>query len=732
MLPHAAEPQKMMNTMPLDSGWHVLQDVFDDGELLGLHGAGWGNREREARRGLTDEWEPIEKLAHLQLLFTETPYWGRELRYFNESPWWYRNEFAVPPEFEGKGATLRFSGVDYYCKAWLNGEYLGEHEGYFAPFSFEIGSLLKREDFNLLAVKVWSPWDRALTGRPRENATVVRDMIKGAYEHADTFIQRDVNPVGIWSGVELRFHHELRLEEDVHIAAVPSADFSGACVKIHFCAIADTACSAVLRVRIVEKDTGKTVAEESCALALSEERCEKAVETTINGPRLWNTWDRGGQNLYVAELQLFTPNTAGTPYRATYTFGVRSLELVRNADEITYYLNGKKLYLRGTAYFPDNYVSAMCGERYLRDLSAIKAAGFNAVRVHVHVEKPEFYSLCDAMGIAVMQDSDLNWTHPATPEWMGRAVKVFGDMVRLLRNHPSVITWICMNEPTGYAGGEMMRKMPGPQLYAEAGRLDPYRPAIMGSGGADDPDSGDTHNYLGSLEGARTHYTDIHSQRHERLNTEFGFDAPPSADILRRRPALFGRLRGIHGDIPALQYYQYRYVKYFIEHYRIAKYAPCSGYFQFMFIDLSPQSFYGLYDWYGLPKAAAAVMAESNQPVGVFMEHCDVPEALWIVNDGDRGLGLCGLAYTVTDDGHGLVAEGEISIEVGPDAALRACDFAFDVKKGLKYRVALTLTDPSGGIAAKNIYDDPFNHPPHPAGHPDRVSCNYGMRLYHA
>ena len=42
---------------------------------------------------------------------------------------WYRTRFA-PPELPNDGvARLRFSGVDYYADVWLNGFYLGSHEG---------------------------------------------------------------------------------------------------------------------------------------------------------------------------------------------------------------------------------------------------------------------------------------------------------------------------------------------------------------------------------------------------------------------------------------------------------------------------------------------------------------------------------------------------------------------------------------------------------------------------
>jgi beta-mannosidase len=35
-------------------------------------------------------------------------------------------------------------------------------------------------------------------------------MVKGTYEHADTFVQRDVNPVGIWRAVKLILHDGVR------------------------------------------------------------------------------------------------------------------------------------------------------------------------------------------------------------------------------------------------------------------------------------------------------------------------------------------------------------------------------------------------------------------------------------------------------------------------------------------------------------------------------------------
>jgi beta-mannosidase len=43
-------------------------------------------------------------------------------------------------------ATLRFEGVDYFAKVWLNGTLLGEHEGYADPFGFEVGPLPRMDE----------------------------------------------------------------------------------------------------------------------------------------------------------------------------------------------------------------------------------------------------------------------------------------------------------------------------------------------------------------------------------------------------------------------------------------------------------------------------------------------------------------------------------------------------------------------------------------------------------
>jgi beta-mannosidase len=457
--------------------------------------------------------------------------------------------------------------------------------------------------------------------------------------------------------------------------------------------------------------------------------------------------------LYEASLEII--QSGATKLNSSATFGVRTVELHRTADETRFYLNGKPVYLRGTTYWPDIYLSNMSRARYERDLHAAIHAGINAMRVHVHTENPEFYELCDRLGIVVIQDNDLNWMFPTDAKFTDRAVRHFGSVVKLLRNHPSVIAWIAMNEVFwGQKEFEAMipdlanlkisdAKALGAKLTAEALKLDPTRPIIENSGISTDLASGDIHDYRGSLWGGTSTYFDIATLTSKdmfgappKLVTEFGVDAPASAASLRTIPELARRLGDVLPRLVELHDYQYKLTKYYIEHYRIQKYSPNAGYFQFMWIDFSPQSFYGVYDYWGIPKSEGLggglrAMEESNQPVGIFMEHTTEPRALYAVNDSSADLGECVAHWRVSTSKEIIVDDAQ-TVRLGPDSHQKIRDLKFPVKEGEEYRVALELTGPHGEVLACNNYIDPFQLQPRPEGYPERMDNELGMRLWWA
>ncbi|MCY3022725.1 MAG: beta-galactosidase [Planctomycetota bacterium] len=716
-----------MREIELSEGWQILQEVHDNGETIGLHTPDF----KATIGNAVSEWEPLPRLAHLQTVLARQPYFGRELRYFNEHAWWYRLDFECPA---GDAAVLRlrFEGVDYFAKVWLNGELLGEHEGYYEPFEFGIESVVRRGGKNALVVKVSSPWDtKVLPGREAQHTgEVVRNLIKGTYEHSDTFVQRDVNPVGIWQPVKLLLSDCCYPAGRPCVTSALSADRSRADLAVSWTVgSAREVGNAELVVRIEDQATGLTVvrAAKPLALAKGENRLDAAL--ALASPRLWSTWDRGGPALYRAHLELRAGGKALLV--GASTFGIRTVALQRTPKETSFWLNGEKLFIRGTTYFPDTYVSQMNRARYERDVRAMIAAGANAVRIHVHAEKQEFYEICDRLGILVVQDNELNWHFPTDAAFCRRAERAFAGTIEELKPHPCIAAWICINEaplkdPAVIRMGEALEQL--------SQRLDPTRPTIRNTWDAADLASGDSHDYAGSL--SRGSYTDVRGKKYKLLS-EFGADAPACEANLRQVPELARKLAKLLPQIPFLHDYQYRLLKYQIEHLRMQKYAPCSGFFQFMWIDLCPQSFYGVYDYWGCPKVGEQggglrAFLESSAPLGVFMEHFEEPVALWAVNDLARSFSGCRVEWTATSESGAEVARGSKVLDIPADCRVRVADLSFPVKREERYRVCLTLAGPDGAILASNRYDDPFHHLSRLPGYPERMDHETGMRLWNA
>ena len=711
-------------SIDLSHHWEVMQDVHDSGEELRLYTdevclTSFGHQ--------LSEWESIEELKHLQLLFSQEPYWGRGLRYFNTAPWWYRKTFYVPPIEAGKSFRIRFSNLDYYSKVWLNGRYLGEHEGYATPFCVNADNALIPGRENVLYVKVWSPWDEEVFQNQREAWTflVKRNMVKGTYEHADTLIQRDVNPVGIYDSVKVLIDGEDYMEDSIDFS-YQMTDETHAEVTVEAEAVLHSNKTLTLRVRLVDKQTGEIPLEQKIGIAKSD-RCKIAGKT--NKIRLWNTWDQGGPWLYELQCSLWQEEMCiDTKCK---TVGFRKLCLVRNETQTTFYLNDRPFYVRGTSYFPDYYISAMSHERYLRDLTAIKEAGFNTVRVHVHTEKEMFYLLCSELGLAVIQDSDYNWMHTNDESFFDRFCAVNLQIAEMLKDYPAMLCLIAMNEPgLGDAAGkyncQAMTDRPGPESYHS---LSGYGiPVIKGSYCEDDPESGDSHTYAGSLNPGL--YTDIY-QATEKLNTEFGFDAPPSLEQLQKCGRAYDRIRAITSeDIEVIQEYQTRLIQYYIEHYRMQKFSPNAGYVQFLFSDTSPVSFYGVYDWWGCPKKSVQVLRRCNLPVAVMIKYKDQLDGVYAVNDTQEDLDNCVVTWILTGQDNCPIFRGSKRVAIPKNSVLEVEHLALSLKEKERVNVALTI-ERNDTIIAFNKYTDIFYFPPQPQGHPHRMSQEFGMRLYH-
>ncbi len=674
-------------------------------------------------------WDAVPDSTHLQLHFyPDNPYWGAQLRTLNEKAWVYRRH--IPPDAipTARRYRLRFDGIDYYAEVWLNGVCLGRHEGNFAPFTFDVTAHLRPDRDNLLAVIVTAPWDPPAGGASPVDR-VRRGMVKGLYEHAEGVIPPNVNPIGIWQPVHLL------ADDGVSVEALRITTQIDGTVNVQLALENGGECTRPLTLTlcITAENHDGPGAQATLNVEAAPGRTALTHTLKLDAPRLWWPWDQGAPNLYALEATLGDAGDADHVLcRRREVFGVREVHMERSPERFALHVNGRRVFIRGTGYIPDLYLSRVTPETLTRDLDYIIDAGLNLARVHVHVSPRALYALADRRGLLIWQDFELNWLHDYSAEFEARAVALQRTMFRLLHNHPSVVIWCCYNEPTMLMfDRENLLLRPVPALYADAIQQDTTRPIFMCSGQREDDlvRGGDVHTYYGAI--WSKNYTDAFYDK-ARLNSEFGFEAPAAPDTLRAWPVLWARTKHLEAEIDMLWEYQAALTRYHVEHYRRIRFAPCGGYVHFWLADLAPSVGCGALDALRRPKGGYAALKLASQPIHFFMEHDGrAPVALWAVNDTSVDRDELKAAWMVESASKATLITDTKTINLPAGELRKVCDTKWALDEAAKgCTVTLTLHDAGGAELVRNIYVRPFEPRKRPAGYPWNYDPFLGVKVF--
>jgi beta-mannosidase len=525
---------------------------------------------------------------------------------------WFRRRFRAAGYVEH--ATLRFNGVDYFCSAWINGKYLGTHEGYFAPFEFDVSRILEEE--NLLSVKVDSPWEKPEDWPNRKR------LIKGVYGHHDCRPggagregQR-WNTGGIWNSVELILTGCVKVDS-VMISQKMDGSMARLCPRLTLRNMGERRTAADLRL-VIREENGREVARLKRAVRLSPGVNEIRFRLSISRPRLWWPWDRGEQNMCSFEVEVSV--AGGVSDRVGGRFGLRSFRTDRKWN---WYINGQRFFPRGTNVIHTQWLSEMDRKKYERDLRLVKECNINFIRVHAHVERKELYDVADEMGILVWQDFPLQWSYHR--DIVKRALPMMEEMITMLFNHPSITVWCCHNEPQA----EDIKWIDVP-LYRLAKKLDKTRYVHLASDFREHVYPGwyhgDYHMYAGIPGGpCPTEFGAQALMNVKSMKETFGKDLwPPNwskwefhnfqyEETFRVAKIRMGN--SIEEFVENSQDYQARLLKFAVESYRRRKYTGITGIFQFMFADPWPAITWSVVDYYRRPKKGYFVLRKVYSPV---------------------------------------------------------------------------------------------------------------------
>ncbi len=367
---------------------------------------------------------------------------------------WYERTFRISEEMKGKRQYLHFGAVDYEAHVWVNDHFLGKHVGGYTPFSFEITEVVKEDEENTIVVKVI---DRADTAQPRGKQYWVEEPDRCWYTPTS----------GIWQGVWLEAVEGKPID---HIKLVTDIDSNqvSATITVDEYEPGD-------QVFLTVSYYGKTVKKLTASLDGIRTQVVIALkpEDAIDEVHYWSHQEPNLYDMTVDLVRMDGYSLQVMDSVGTY-FGMRKVSL----DHGRVMINNRLCYLKmilDQGYWEKSGLTPPSVQALKDDVEMTLALGFNGARKHQKIEDPRYYYLADCYGLYVW--GEVPSAYEFCDDEMGNLYRDFMEFYRRDCNHPSIITWVVLNESWGVRKILVDKRQQnfGKALYHMAKALDPTR-----------------------------------------------------------------------------------------------------------------------------------------------------------------------------------------------------------------------------------------------------------------
>ncbi|MFI6348123.1 glycoside hydrolase family 2 protein [Streptomyces sp. NPDC050560] len=416
---------------------------------------------------------------------------------------WYRlrvpHDALVPGDAApGDRSLVHFGAVDHRARVWLDGRLVAAHVGGQSPFTADVTDALRRD--------------------AAEHTLVVR----AEDDPADLSVPRgkqdwQERPHAVW------YERTTGIWQPVWTEAVPAQHIADLAWRADptYGAVAEVVLARPLTAPLavdVELRLGERVLARTAAVTTGRRvRLDvpiPALRGGIDREDLW--WRPESPTLVDARVTLReAPGdgaATGAPRAPLDTvdsyLGLRSAGVGRGS----FLLNDRPYYVRSVlnqGYRQDTQLASRGSAELRGEVETIKAMGFNAVRLHQKAEDPRFLYWADRLGLLVWGETGAAYEYGTdavellTREWL--------DLVRRDRSHPSVVTWVPVNESWGVSD---IARDPAQRHFSQAlahltRAADPTRPVLSNEGWEHtDSDILGVHDYAGDPGVLRGHYRD--------------------------------------------------------------------------------------------------------------------------------------------------------------------------------------------------------------------------------
>ena len=378
---------------------------------------------------------------------------------------------------QGERVLLHFGAVDYRASVWIDGQLVGEHEGGHVPFVLDVTRALPEggEDALLVVRAEDRPLD---AGQPRGKQDWQPEPHSIWYSRT----------TGIWQSVWLEAVPRTAIAE---LAWTPNR----ACDAVELAVTTTRPVPAGSRITARLTIEGHLLAEATARLPeTTTAGLTIDLREQVHGQRYEKLlWSPEHPRLIGAEVMLapakapLTGGRASTIAPASVPDVVASYLGLRSVGtrHRRFLLNGRPYYVRAVleqGFWPDSHLAAPDDGARRDEVALIKRLGFNAARIHQKIEDPRFLYWADRLGLLLW--GEMAAPYEFTTQSITRLVAEWGAAVRRDRSHPSIATWVPINESWGL---QHLADRPEQRALSRAladltRAIDPSRPVVSNDG----------------------------------------------------------------------------------------------------------------------------------------------------------------------------------------------------------------------------------------------------------
>ncbi len=329
----------------------------------------------------------------------------------------YRTEFSVPKNWEGKHIFIRFEGVIYGYKLYVNGQYVGAWNSSYNPCNFEVTPYLQKDKSNVLALEV--------TTRSKGWEFDTNDCwgLSGISRDVTLFCVPEQHFKDMVFRSKVKNDSQALLSFDLDVSHFGAGFEEGSLVQM---TLFDQAMRDVC----------------SFSESITQDKTSYHFEKEISSANLWTAET---PYLYTLTAKILDKN-GRVVQQIKERVGIREISI----KDGVFLLNNKPILLHGICTFElDMRLGrALTDHERLKDLLMMKAANINFIRFASYPPHPRFLEMCDELGFYVDCEVPFGFgdQHLTNPDYQPELFKRAEATLTRDKNHPSIIFWTVGNE----------------------------------------------------------------------------------------------------------------------------------------------------------------------------------------------------------------------------------------------------------------------------------------------